>query len=55
VGHKGCVLRPRCSGPRRARTQILFYSILFSLLYNGYRVFPRCKVAGVWHWPPTPI
>jgi hypothetical protein len=26
--HKGPVLRPRCIGPGRARTQILFYSIL---------------------------
>jgi hypothetical protein len=26
----------------------------FSLLYKGYRVFPRCKAAGAWHWPPTP-
>jgi hypothetical protein len=25
-----------------------------SLLYNGYWVFPKGKVAGVWHWPPTP-
>jgi len=25
-----------------------------SLLYNGYRVFPGAKAAGVWHWPPTP-
>ena len=24
-----------------------------SLLYNGYWVFPRGKVAGVWCWPPT--
>ena len=24
------------------------------LLYNGYRVFPGSKVAGTWHWPPTP-
>jgi hypothetical protein len=24
-----------------------------SLLYNGYRVFPRVKAAGAWHWPPT--
>jgi hypothetical protein len=27
-GHKGPVLRPRCIGPGRARTQISFYSIL---------------------------
>ena len=26
MGHKGPVLRPRCIGPGRARTQILFYS-----------------------------
>ena len=26
MGHKGPVLRLRCIGPRRARTQILFYS-----------------------------
>jgi hypothetical protein len=26
--HKGPVLRPRCNRPRRARTQLLFYSIL---------------------------
>jgi len=26
-----------------------------SLLYNGYRVFPRGKAVGVWHWPRTPI
>jgi hypothetical protein len=26
-----------------------------SLLYNGYRVFPRGKAAGAWRWPPTPI
>ena len=25
-----------------------------SLLYNGYRVFPGGKAAGVWCWPPTP-
>jgi len=25
-----------------------------SLLYNGYRVFPRGKAGGVWRWPPTP-
>jgi len=24
-----------------------------SLLYNGYRVFPRVKAAGAWRWPPT--
>ena len=29
MGHKGPVLRCRCIGPGRARTQILFYSILF--------------------------
>jgi len=29
MGHKGPVLRPRCIGPGRARTEILFYSILF--------------------------
>ena len=29
MGHKGPVLRPRCIGPGRARTQLLFYSILF--------------------------
>jgi hypothetical protein len=23
-----------------------------SLLYNGYRVFLGCKVAGAWCWPP---
>jgi len=28
MGHKGPVLKPRCIGPRRARTQLLFYSIL---------------------------
>jgi hypothetical protein len=26
MGHKGPVLRPRCTRPGRARTQILFYS-----------------------------
>jgi hypothetical protein len=25
-----------------------------SLLYNGYRVFPRGKAAGAWCWPPKP-
>ena len=25
-----------------------------SLLYNGYRVFPRGKAAGAWRWQPTP-
>jgi hypothetical protein len=25
-----------------------------SLLYNGYRVFPGCKAAAAWRWPPTP-
>jgi len=29
MGYKWPVLRPRCIGPGRARTQILFYSILF--------------------------
>jgi len=28
MGHKGSVLSPRFIGPRRSRTQILFYSIL---------------------------
>jgi hypothetical protein len=31
MGHKGPVLRPRCIGPGRARTQILFYSSVNSL------------------------
>jgi hypothetical protein len=26
-----------------------------SLLYNGYRVFPGGKAAGMWCWPPTPF
>ena len=30
TGHKGPVLRSRCIGPRRARTQILSYSILLA-------------------------
>jgi len=25
MGHKGPVLRPRCVGPGRARTRLLFY------------------------------
>ena len=25
-----------------------------SLLYTGYRVFPRGKAAGTWRWPPIP-
>jgi hypothetical protein len=25
-----------------------------SHLYNGYRVFPGCKAARAWRWPPTP-
>ena len=25
-----------------------------SLVYNGYRVFPRGKSAEAWRWPPTP-
>jgi len=25
-----------------------------SILYNWYRVFPGCKAAGAWRWPPTP-
>ena len=25
-----------------------------SLLYNGYRIFPGGKAAGVWRWTPTP-
>jgi len=25
----------------------------WGLLYSGYWVFPRGKVAGAWHWPPT--
>ena len=25
-----------------------------SLLYNAEEVFPGCKEAGVWRWPPTP-
>jgi hypothetical protein len=28
MGHKGPILRPRCIGPGRARTQIPFYSIM---------------------------
>jgi hypothetical protein len=34
MGHKGPVLRPRCIGPGRARTQIPFYSIH---LINGHK------------------
>jgi len=30
MGHKGPVLRPRCIGPGRARTQELFNSIQFN-------------------------
>jgi len=26
-----------------------------SLLYNGYRNFPRGKATGAWRWPPTSI
>jgi len=26
-----------------------------SLLYNGYRVFPGCKAAGAWCWPPNSV
>jgi len=26
-----------------------------NLLYIGYQVFPRGKVARAWHWPFTPI
>jgi hypothetical protein len=26
-----------------------------SLLYTGYRVFPRDETAGAWRWPPTPF
>jgi hypothetical protein len=26
-----------------------------SFLHNGYRVFPGCKAAGAWGWPPTPF
>jgi hypothetical protein len=29
--------------------------VLPSLLYNGYRVIPRDKLAGAWCWPLTPI
>jgi len=36
MGHKGPVLKPRCIGPGRARTQLLFYSIL-------------CCTAELWH------
>jgi len=32
MGHKGPVLRPRCIGPGRARTRLLFYSILLNKL-----------------------
>jgi len=32
MGYKGPVLRPRCIGPRRFQTQILFNSILFCVL-----------------------
>jgi len=28
MGHKGPLLRSRCTGPGRARTQILFYSMV---------------------------
>jgi hypothetical protein len=36
MGHKGPVLRPRCIGPRRARTQTLFYSILFYSILGSF-------------------
>ena len=37
MGHKGPVLRPRCIGPGRARTQILFCSIMFFYWYQLLR------------------
>ena len=41
MGHKGPVLRPRCIGPRRARTQILFNSIQLSTKnYNNFFCVP---------------
>jgi hypothetical protein len=35
MGHKGPVLRPRCIGPGRAWTHILFYSILCPQFHDG--------------------
>ena len=26
-----------------------------NLQYNGYRLFPKSKAAGAWHWPPNRI
>jgi len=51
---------------RRAGGRILVWARFFfthpdrtwgppTLLYNGYRVFPGGKAAGMWRWPPTPI
>ena len=62
MGHKGPVLRPRCIGPRRARTQILFYSILFhssnatlapnertpNTMVNGSCTWPKIKIWSQW-------
>jgi hypothetical protein len=36
MGHKGPVLRPRCIGPRRARTQIPFNSFNSIHVINGF-------------------
>jgi len=35
MGHKGRVLRPRCIGPGRTGTRLLFYSMLTSLIIVG--------------------
>jgi len=45
MGHKGTVLRPRHIGPGRARTQILFYSILVPLGSSTW--FGPCRVTDV--------
>jgi hypothetical protein len=46
-----CPLQEEIHGGKYAESQ----AILTSLLYNGYRVFPRGKAAGAWRWPSTPI
>jgi len=67
VGRDSSVTR-HCDSPRAGRNgdRIPLWARFFrtrsdrfwgppSVLYNGYRVFPRGKAAGAWCWPPTPI
>jgi len=60
MGHKGPILKPRCIRPRRARTQLLFYSdslLVPTHLPSTQSMFILALWAGSFHlhYPASPL